>query len=191
MKRKAARLRRASAIYRLSVLGAVVMFIGVASGCALTTEHIHLAYQPQTGVSPLKGADATTVQVNVKDERTSTDIAHKVNGYNVEMAPIIADNDIPELIKNSIDAELTDRGFKLGDSKVLVVAELQNFRNHFQVGFFSGTATADLAMNVKVAGPDRQIIYDEHFIAQGVNPGIQCPPGTMLGLRSMRRYRMR
>jgi uncharacterized lipoprotein len=93
------------------------------------------------------------------------------------MAPIIADNDIPELIKNSIDSELTDRGFKLGDGKVLVVAELQNFRNHFQVGFFSGTATADLAMNVKVAGPDRQIIYDEHFIAQGVNPGIQLSTG--------------
>ena len=82
--------------------------------CALTQEHINLEYVPQAGVTKISQAQGDIVRVEVDDQRTSkTHVGHKVNGYGMEMAEIIADNDIPQMVKGAVESELTDRGFTL------------------------------------------------------------------------------
>ncbi len=164
---------------RVSVFYTIVCIAAlVASGCALTTEHINLAYAPQPAATKVEGARDVNVRVEIRDLRPSSDVAYKINGYNMEMAPIIADNDIPGMVKDAIETELKNRGFAIGGGPVVVLAELSRFRNHFQIGFWSGTATADFAMTVTVAGADRKVIFNKLIVAQGVNPGIQLAGGN-------------
>ncbi|HYL59722.1 MAG TPA: YajG family lipoprotein [Candidatus Acidoferrales bacterium] len=143
----------------------------------MSTEHIDLSYVPQAGVTRMAGADRVGVQVAVKDDRPAHGVAFKANGYGMEMAEIYVDEDIPGLIKDGIQAELTNRGYQIKPGGLQVDVALGRFRNHFESGFFSGTATADLEMNVTVAQSDNRVVFNKMIVAQGVNPGIQLADG--------------
>jgi uncharacterized lipoprotein YajG len=147
------------------------------SGCTLFPEHVDLSYTPQTEVANIAAANKVSLRVEVKDARPSSDIAYLVDPLYGEMAPIIPNNDILGLVRYAVETELKARGFKVGSSSALVSVELSNYRNHFHNGFFSGTAIADCAMNVKVASTKGNILYDKHIMAQGMNPSILLSGG--------------
>ncbi|KJR42326.1 lipoprotein [Candidatus Magnetoovum chiemensis] len=94
----------------------------------------------------------------------------------MEMAPIVAENDIVKTLKEAIEAELLSRGFKAG-SMVKVYAELQKFYNDFRTGFFSGSALAEVTMNVQIKKKDNTIIYSKLISAEGANPEIMLSSG--------------
>lgn len=150
----------------------------LTNACATTTGHVDLAYTPQSAASQLAGASQVHVRVDVTDKRASTDVGHKINGYGIEMAPIVADKNVTNVVKEAIETELRNRGFTTGDGSAVVLAELSSFKNTFQIGFFSGTAAADLAMNVMVIGADGKVLFKKWIMAKGVNPSIQMASAT-------------
>jgi uncharacterized lipoprotein len=162
---------------RVAVLGAVTL----VSGCALTTDRIDLTYTPQLVAPAVPGANEITVAVQVIDDRQDkTKVSTKKNGYGMEMAPIIANEDVAITIRKAIETELGNRGFKLSasDAIVQVVADLTRFYNDHKTGFFSGDAVADLTMSVNVKSKDGSVLYNRQIVAQGIEPNTQLATGN-------------
>jgi len=149
------------------------------SGCAITKAYIPLTYTAQANVAKVAGADRVAVTVVVLDQRLDkTSVGVKKNGYGMEMAPIIATNDVAVLLTDAIATELADRGFNPGASNVVsVVAELNTFRNDFKNGFWAGDAVADVVMNVIVKNEAGIVVYSKLVQGQGINPNIQIASG--------------
>jgi hypothetical protein len=76
----------------------------ICGGCALTTAKIDVAYQPLAQAVPVQGASAVKVHVSVIDGRTTSRttnrdrVSVKKNGYGMEMASIVATNNIPDTV---------------------------------------------------------------------------------------------
>lgn len=84
------------------------------AGCALTTDRIELQYKQQQGVMQIPGANNISVAVRVSDLRQDkSKVSNKKNGYGMEMAPILATEDVTVTIQRAIEQELKARGFQL------------------------------------------------------------------------------
>ncbi len=166
---------------RVSSLAAITTAaLVLLSGCALTEEHITLGYNPVSGATDrVPGAEQVKVAVAVQDQRTAQNhVGHKTNGYGMEMAQIIADNDISSMIKGAIETELTNRGFQIGAGEAQVNVTLQKFENRFELGWFSGTARASLIMGVVVSRANGTASFTKYVEGEGVNDGIQLANGS-------------
>lgn len=105
-------------------------------------------------------------------------VSSKKNGYGMEMAPIIATEDVAVTIRRAIEQELQARGFKIGtDALVQISADLIRFYNDHKVGFLSGDAVADLNMAVVVKSKEGGQLYSRQIIAQGLEPNTQLMTG--------------
>jgi uncharacterized lipoprotein YajG len=157
----------------------VVALAAMTSGCALTTDTIDVPYQSTGPASPVAGASSETVVVTAVDGRTTyrDRVSSKKNGYGMEMAPIVASNDIPQTIASAIQQELTAEGYKIGPDHAQLTIEVVKFYNDFKSGFFAGDAVADVALNVKVVAPGNELIYAQYFDAGGTEPNIQMAGG--------------
>lgn len=156
--------------------------LGLAlSGCALTTETIDVPYQPDNATrASVDGASSTTVAVTAVDNRATyrDRVSSKKNGYGMEMAAIIASNDIPVAVGDAVKSELQARGYKIGSGGLEVKIELVKFYNDFKNGMFSGDANAEVSMNVKVVRPDQSIVFSKFYTATGTEPNIQLATGS-------------
>jgi len=149
-------------------------------GCALTTDRIDLSYSVPAGVAPVNGASAITVAVEVSDQRADkTKVSSKKNGFGMEMAPILANEDVALTVRRAIEQNLSARGFRTGaaGASVKVDAGLTRFYNDHKLGFFAGDAVAELNMNVSVRGRDGSVIYARQVVAQGTEPNTQLATG--------------
>lgn len=143
-----------NAIFRTAALSTVV---AAFSSCALTKDTVSLSYTPQTGTGPVAGASATSIKVSVTDDRTErSKISTKKNGFGMEMAPTVSSRPVAEFFKSAIEAELKNRGFHLGEGKILSVT-VDRFYNDFKVGVWSGGAVGELEMHVSVGSYRRPI----------------------------------
>ncbi len=168
-----------------AVVGALGLIAMTVSGCALTPGHVNVSYTPlgSSGTIRPAGAEAVSVHVAVSDQRASKDaVGHKTNGYGMEMAPITSDNDIPQTLQSAIESELKSHGFNIVEAGPTIAVALTKFENRFVNGFWSGTATAELVMNVVVQRPDGGIVYTKLIDVQGVNPGIQLSSAENAGI---------
>jgi uncharacterized lipoprotein len=147
------------------------------AGCALTQGQVDISYTPADSGEATKvtGAEAIAARITVDDERASKDIVgHKSNGFGMEMAPITAGNDVPQTLQSAIGTELKDRGFTIANAGVPVTVMLTKFDSRFQTGFWSGTAKAEVVMNVTVKDLNGgNIVYTKLIDAEGLNEGIQ------------------
>jgi uncharacterized lipoprotein len=149
------------------------------SGCALTKDYISLSYMPQSNVSKVVGADKVSVNVEVSDVRTIKDkVGAKKNGYGMEMAPIISQDDVGKTVQNAIEVELKNRGFHVAPGDITVVAELSKFYNDFKIGFWAGDAVAEVTMNIQVKNAEGGIVFSKLIDGQGTNPKIQLASGN-------------
>lgn len=151
------------------------------SGCALTTERIDLQYAPQQAVSAIPGASNVTVDVKVADQRhDKSKVSSKKNGFGMEMAPILANEDVAVTVRRAIEQELTARGFRLSSDSALVqiAADLTRFYNDHKLGFFAGDAIADLNMSVTVKSRKGDLLYSRQVTAQGIEPNTQLMSGN-------------
>ena len=161
----------------LKLAGILFAMVFLASGCALTKDYVVLSYDPQTNVEKIKEADTVKVKVEISDVRAIKDkVSSKKNSYGMEMAPIIAQNDVADTLKKAIEVELKNRGFDLGEGLVLVFAELSKYYNDFKTGFWSGRAVAEVVMNVQVKKPDKTILYSK-MIAGDNSHTVQLASG--------------
>lgn len=155
--------------------------VALVSGCALTTEKIDLSYTPQSSPPIVPGAGGIAVAVQVIDDRQDkSKISSKKNGYGMEMAPILANEDVTITVRKAIETELRNRGFRLSvdPAIVQVIADLTRFYNDHKTGFFSGDAVADLIMSVNVKSKDGSVLYSRQIVAQGVEPNTQLATGN-------------
>lgn len=156
----------------------LVIIAILASGCALTKECVNLGYIPEAGVSKVDGADLVEVSVNLTDVRTTKDkVSCKKNGYGMEMAAIISNNDVVTLVANAIEDELRNRGFEVTEGSVHVGIELNKFYNDFKIGFWSGSAASEVVMNVQVKKSDGNINYAKSITGLYTKKGIQLCSG--------------
>jgi uncharacterized lipoprotein len=150
------------------------------SGGALTTDRIDLSYAPQTGVSAILGANDVVVSVNVNDLRQekSTKVSSKKNGFGMEMAPILANEELTVTFRKAIELELQARGFKVGDQALVsIVADLARFWNDHKTGLFAGDSVADLNMSITVKNKSGNVSYSRNIVTQGIEPNIQLMSG--------------
>jgi uncharacterized lipoprotein len=153
---------------------------GLLSACALSEDKVPVDYIPNTGVAPVAGAQMVSLTVTGADQRSQyTDrISTKKNGYGMEMARIVATNDVVEVVRGGVERELKAQGYAIGPNGLSVTVELQNFYNNFRVGLMTGGAVADVAIAIKVRNAAGTLVYsqlydasstDDVFMASGTN----------------------
>jgi uncharacterized lipoprotein len=133
---------------------------------------------PDPSPTRVEGAEKAQVAVSTVDSRTVKDrVSSKKNGYGMEMAPIIATNDVPALFQEAFETELEQMGFRKGPGANLI-CDVTKFYNDFKVGFFSGDAAADVMINVQVKDSQGQLLYAKSFSAEGRKENIQLASGN-------------
>ncbi|WP_203069876.1 YajG family lipoprotein [Falsiroseomonas ponticola] len=149
------------------------------AACALEPDYIHVRHTPVAGVQAIPGAERIGLQVETRDARTANRdrVSVKKNGYGMEMAPIIATNDVIAETRQAVIGEFEARGFRIGGTDGRVEVEVLRFHSEFRAGFWSGVAAADLQVNVKITDPTGRIVFTRTFTAEGLNPNIQIASG--------------
>lgn len=154
---------------RFFALGCAAVAMLCLWGCAITTDTIAVNYQPQSGVTALRGANAVVVDVKVKDNRLIQDkVSCKKNGFGMEMARIVTAEDVGVTFKKAMEYELKARGFSLGpDAVVSIDAELTKFYSDFKMGFVSVDALAECSLGVTVKGKKGNLLFARQYTAEG------------------------
>lgn len=160
-------------------VAAALLACAAFTGCALTPETIAVEYAPSTNVLPIAVASSVPITVVVSDARGATDrVASKQNMYGMEMAAISTTEEIPEIVKSAMEAELSARGYAVNDTGVVVACEVFDFSSKFQSGFWSGTAVANVRLNVKVRNAQGSYIFSELVRGEGRKEKIQLASGA-------------
>ncbi len=140
-------------------------------GCALTKDKVDINYVPMTNAPKVN--DAGAVHVTALDQRPDKSrVSVKKNGYGMEMAAIESKRPISDYIREAIEGELKNRGFKIGGGRRVNVV-VSRFYNDFKVGFFAGDAKAELEMDVSVPGTG----FSKRIDTTGKEEGIQLASG--------------
>jgi uncharacterized lipoprotein YajG len=144
-------------------------------GCALTEGHVDIVYTSMSpGTAKVAGAEETSVQVTVDDQRPSKDtVGHKTDGFGIQWAKITADNNAAQTLQSAIETELKSRGFIISATGVPVSVTLTKFENRFILGVWSGTSEAEIVMNAVVKNSSGNIIYTKVIDAEGIKKGIE------------------
>lgn len=130
----------------------VLVLASLLAGCALTDDSVTISYRPSDGP---RIAEAGAVTLAVVDGRTSDRdrISTKINGYGMNMGAIRSATSVPEVVREALEAELKQRGFRVVSGGRVITATIDRFYNEFNSGAFSGSATSDVELAVTVADP--------------------------------------
>ena len=164
---------------RAWLLPVLAIMAGAVSGCALTVDNIEVPYQPLAARPPTPGASSVTIAVKATDERTTyrDRVSSKKNGYGMEMAAIVATNDVVQTLRAGVAQELAAEGFVVKDGGHELSLAVVKFYNDFKVGFFSGDAKAEVAFNAKLLRPDKSVVFTKYISGQGQVGNIQLASG--------------
>lgn len=150
------------------------------SGCALTTETIDVPYQGRANIAVVDGAGKIFLQVLNEDKRSvfKDRVGTKKNGYGMEMAAIVASNDVSKTFSDAVSLELQSLGFKMGPGGKTVKVELIRFYNDFKMGFFAGDSVADGLVTVLVYSEKNELLYSRSYEGGAIEPNIQLASGS-------------
>ena len=158
-----------------------VLVVGFfASGCALTVDEIHIPYEGKPNITVVEGANKVSVSVKGEDKRTvyKDRVGAKKNGYGMEMASIVATNNIAKTFADAVKFELQNLSFKIGEGGKKVKVALIRFYNDFKMGFFAGDAVADGVVNVSVEDKNGEIIFSRAYEGGFIEKNIQLATGS-------------
>lgn len=149
------------------------------SACALTVDEVDIAYRSQKAAAAIGGADGIQVSVSVSDARkTNQDrIGVKKNGYGMEMADIVARQNIPSVVSQAIESELSTRGFRLGKGQVFVLVDVNRFISDFKNGFMKAQAVAEVMLTAQVRNADGKLVYTKVYSGEGIEENIMIFSG--------------
>jgi uncharacterized lipoprotein YajG len=152
----------------------------LTSACALTTDRIDVPYQTLATARPVAGASAASVSVVAHDGRTvyQDRVSTKKNGYGMEMAPIMANNDIPQTVGLAVEQELKAEGFQIGPGHAVLSVDVIRFYNDFKIGFFSGDAIADVEIHVTLRDPANSIVFVADYEGSGKEADVMMASGS-------------
>lgn len=167
-------LRRLLSCAALSV--ALVLSV---TGCALTKAQISINYTPQTNVTKVAGAELVNLIVQVSDLRSAKDrVGAKKNGYGMEMAPIVANEEVTETVRQAVETELKQRGFTIEAGDLLLSIQVIRFYNDFKIGFWAGDAIAELMLETQLRNSEGAIVYSRVVSGEGAKMNIQLASGS-------------
>lgn len=151
---------------------------GLVCACALSESKVPIDYVANTGVAPIAGAEAVSLNVTGVDRRTQyvDRISTKKNGYGMEMARIVAENDVVEVVRGGVERELKAQGYAVGAGGLSITIELQNFYNNYRLGFASVGAVADVAIGLKVRNAAGALIYSQLYDASNTDEVFMGSP---------------
>jgi uncharacterized lipoprotein len=130
-------------------------------------------------VNNIVGNNVIQVQVIVIDSRSVTNkVSAKKNGYGMEMADIVSDDDVPGVVKAAIETELMHRGFQIKAGDVTLAVDLGKFYSNFEMHFWSATAAAEARMEAQVKDSKGAIIYSKLISGEGSETGCQLASGS-------------
>ncbi len=158
---------------------AVVVVGFLASGCALTIDEIDVPYEGRANITVVEGADKVTVAVTNVDKRTvyKDRVGTKKNGYGMEMAKIVARNDIAKTFADAVEFELENLGFRIGEDGKLLTVALIRFYNDFKMGFFAGDAVADGLIVRTITDANGEVSFSSSYEGGAIEPDIQLALG--------------
>ncbi len=151
----------------------------VSSGCALTTDTVHIQYHSATAPSPIPEAAHVVVEVRSIEGRSGQPdkISSKKNGYGMEMAPILSDRPVLQIVQEAISDELRSEGFQIGAGSLIVTAEVDKFSTDYKVAFWSANAVAEVTLSMQVRDRGDHIIYACTLTGEGNNGGAVIMDG--------------
>lgn len=158
----------------------LVVIVSCMAGCALTTDCVVISHTPQANVQKIPEAQNISVAVLIQDNRLdkSNKVSCKKNGFGMEMAPILANENVTLTVKRALETELNARGFSIGkEAAVSLVGELSRFYNDHKPGFFAGDAVAELNLNVVVSKKDGSVAYSRNLTVQEVEANTMLMGG--------------
>ncbi|HUN51098.1 MAG TPA: YajG family lipoprotein, partial [Candidatus Sulfotelmatobacter sp.] len=119
------------------------------------------------------------VQVSVVDHRDGPKdkVSNKVNGYGMDTAPILANNDVDAALSQAIETELKARGFVLAAGQAQVGVDLNRFYSQFHNGFLSGSADADCLLHVTVKNTSGAVLFERGVLGKGKVENLQLASG--------------
>lgn len=163
-------LRKVAALMAAAFLGA----------CALSEDKVAIDYIPPEGTQVVTGASAVTLEVKGADERPQyrDRVSVKKNMYGMEMARIVATNDVVDLVRSGVEQGLKAEGFAIRSGGLTVGIELQNFYNNFKSGLASGMAVAEVAFALKVRNPAGVLLYTQFYNSTATVDGIVLASGA-------------
>jgi uncharacterized lipoprotein len=149
----------------------IVALAAMLSACALTEDVVPIAYAP-AAARPVPGAEAIRVTVTAVDARTGDRerISTKINGYGMEMAAIRSEREVAEIVREALSAELSQRGYGLGEGGPRVEVKVLVFHARFSDGLLVGKAEADVDLAVSVLSPEGRALYSHDLKARARRP---------------------
>lgn len=140
--------------------GAALAAALAVSACATSEDIVPVPYTVSQAAR-VAGAESIHVTVVGADARTENRarIGVQINGYGMDMAAIRATEEVSDIVKNAIAAELTQRGYAVGDTGSRVNASVETFFNDFETGMWAGKSIADVAMTVTVTSRAGAEVY--------------------------------
>jgi uncharacterized lipoprotein YajG len=141
---------------RLTAFGVGFVALILLSGCVNT--HIAITYTPQANVAPIPGAARVPVNVDVKDLRLTKAVAdYAASGeYSESELTFFVTNDVAAVVKQAVEDELANRGFKHSENGVAVRIGLKKLYAHTR-----GT----IILLIQVRQPDGTIVYSKSLTA--------------------------
>ena len=129
-------------------------------------------------MTPVAGAEAVSLSVTGVDRRTqyADRISTKKNTYGMELARIVAENDVVEVVRGGVERELKAQGYAVGAGGLSITVELQNFYNNYRIGFTSVGAVADVAIGLKVRNATGALIYSQLYDASNTEEAFMGTP---------------
>ncbi|MGV9008365.1 YajG family lipoprotein [Brevundimonas sp.] len=143
-----------------ALTGAALAAALAVSACATSEDVVPVPYTA-SAAARVPGAESIAVTVAGTDARTENRarIGVQINGYGMDMAAIRATEEVSDIVKNAIAAELAQRGYNVGTSGARVNATVETFFNEFESGMWAGKSIANVAMTVTVTGRNGQQVY--------------------------------
>jgi uncharacterized lipoprotein YajG len=144
---------------RESLFGVAAILFVMCYGCARPL--LELTYHPQENVIPIEEASNIAVKVTVNDLRTKASNLRDANEVGILPSEgprilLIAKNDLRELTTHSVETELINRGFKLGE-RVLVEIDFIKFYSYWMQGW----VTAEIILYVDVKSSEGTPVFSK------------------------------
>ncbi len=153
----------------LSVMGMTI----ILSGCAAGSGYVTLSYLPQYNVTRVPDAELRRAQVIVIDQRPIRDrVSARKNMKGMEIAPIVATNDVVGVLTDAMEAELANRGYVVDAGGAVIEVRLKKLYTDFQVGFWSRRANTESLFNVRVLDVDGRELFQKNIREEWSKPGM-------------------
>lgn len=182
--------------YRIPRTAVAIVVAVLLSACAFMPGTAAIDYVPDGPVTPVAGAKAVLLTVSASDQRMqhADRISTKKSFAGIEMARIVADNDVVDLVRRSVERGLRAQGFAIGPGRLVVSVELQNFYNDFRRRLDSWTEVGEVVFALKVTNAGGTVLYsrsydgtaiDSFFVSSASNAQESLQKALTMAIRKM------